>query len=173
MKLAPSAWCISHHQSAFYSENFLGFVEHQENSQASEMLWWQEMSFPAWSGSQFLLYARKRQGEKIHAWAIFGQECDHEGCSSHGETPSHKSLSVQAGPFQGGALLAGGTGASVWYLLITNCQLNASFVSLLGGSQLTQTCKRDRGVFSWLNDCVITSLPKHSSTIRAHHVLTA
>lgn len=75
-------------------------------------------------------------------------------------------------PGLGGISLVGGEGVIVWYLLITNCHLNPAFVSLLGESQLTQRCKRDHGVFNQLNDCVITSLPKHSSTIRAHHVLT-
>ena len=59
-------------------------------------------------------------------------------------------------------------------LLFRTCSLliNPAFVSLLGESQLTQHCKRDHGVFNRLNDCVITSLPKRSSTIRAHQVLT-
>lgn len=82
-----------------------------------------------------------------------------------------ESLSPCSGPAKEQHRWPADCGAAAWYLLTANCHLNASFVPQLGGSQLTQPCKRDRGVFNQLNDCVITSLPKRSSTIRAHHIL--
>lgn len=82
-----------------------------------------------------------------------------------------ESLSSCSGPVKEQHCWLAERGAAAWYLLTANCQLNASFVPQLGGSQLTQPCKRDRGVLNRLNDCVITSLPKRSSTIRAHHIL--